>query len=98
MSGQQEYECSKGHRWETLEIYSKLGATDSDCPICNPTPPKPKGGGPAFPGMSLRDWFAGQALSAMTIAPDYSKGPCNAALVERAFVIADLMLAAQNKP
>mgnify|MGYP001168637515 FL=1 len=63
-------------------------------------------GGPAFPiadtpncwrGMSLRDWFAGQALAAMTTAPDYSKGPCNAEIVERAFIIADRMLAERDK-
>jgi len=60
-------------------------------------------GGPAFPftpqqlltgsaGLSVRDYFAGQALAAMTVAPDYSKGPCNSAMAERAFVIADAML------
>lgn len=49
-----------------------------------------------FPGMSLRDWFAGQALAAMTAAPDYSKGPCNAAMAERAYVIADAMLKARQ--
>ena len=63
-------------------------------------------GGSAFPlpqpiyqgctGMSLRDWFAGQALAAMTAAPDYSKGPCNQAMAERAYVIADLMIAARK--
>lgn len=47
-------------------------------------------------GMTLRDWFAGQALASMTATPDYSKGPCNAAMAERAFIIADLMLAARN--
>ena len=69
----------------------------------------PKDGGPAFPiprfhtwqdevpGMSLRDWFAGQALSSMTVAPDYSKGPCNFAMAERAYCIADAMLKARNK-
>ena len=64
-------------------------------------------GGPAFPqqeyvknikqhewlhGMSLRDWFAGMALASMTVAPDYSKGPCNSAMAERAYVIADHMI------
>ena len=49
------------------------------------------------PGMTLRDWFAGQALASMTVAPDYSKGPCNAAMAERAYVIADAMLSARNK-
>jgi len=48
-------------------------------------------------GLSLRDWFAGQALSSMTVAPDYSKGPCNFAMAERAYCIADAMLAARNK-
>ena len=64
-------------------------------------------GGPAFPctdakgfvsdGMSLRDYFAGQALAGMQIWADYSKGHCNAALVERAYVIADAMLAERQK-
>lgn len=65
-------------------------------------------GGPAFPcdsmkqfptqeGMSLRDWFAGQALAGMQIWADYSKGHCNAALVERAYVLADAMLAERAK-
>ena len=49
------------------------------------------------PDMTLRDWFAGQALASMTVAPDYSKGPCNAAMAERAYVIADAMLSARNK-
>ena len=37
---------------------------------------KPKDGGPAFPrgavdaGMTLRDWFAGQALSAIAVEVD----------------------------
>lgn len=42
--------------------------------------------------MSLRDYFAASALTSMTVAPDYSKGSCNAAMAERAYVIADLML------
>lgn len=48
-------------------------------------------------GILLRDWLAGQALAAMTTAPDYSKGPCNAALAERAYLISDLMLLARAK-
>jgi len=47
-------------------------------------------------GMSLRDWFAGQALAAMTAAPDYSKGPCDQSMAERAYVIADAMIAARK--
>ena len=60
--------------------------------------------GPAFPewetwrgfakerGLTKRQWFAGMALAAMTAAPDYSKGPCNSAMAERAYAIADEML------
>ena len=47
-------------------------------------------------GMSLRDYFAGQALASMTVAPDYSKGPCNFAMAERAYCIADAMLEARK--
>jgi len=63
-------------------------------------------GGPAFPrvgegvgnpsydvaGMTLRDWFAGQALVSMHLSHDYAKGPCNAAAAERSYRIADAML------
>ena len=48
-------------------------------------------------GMSLRDWFAGMALSSMTVSPDYNKGPCNQAMAERAYVIADAMLAVRKE-
>ena len=70
-------------------------------------------GGPAYPcqeqnihgepmmamqfGLSIRDYFAGQALAAMTAAPDYSKGPCNHAMAERAFLIADEMIIIRRK-
>jgi hypothetical protein len=60
-------------------------------------------GGSAFPlafnseGMSLRDWFAGMALSSMTVSLDYNKGPCNQAMAERAYVIADAMLAVRKE-
>jgi len=57
--------------------------------------PQYYGGG--FTGMTLRDYFAAAALTSMTAAPDYSKGPCNAAMAERAYVIADLMLAERAK-
>jgi len=49
-------------------------------------------------GMSIRDWFAGMALSGMNISPDYSEGACNATLVERAYTIADRMLDERVKP
>ena len=69
-------------------------------------------GGAAFPrgeagpmrshndGMTLRDWFAGQALAGLlanNCAPDYSRGQCNAAAAERAFAVADFMLRAREK-
>jgi len=49
-------------------------------------------------GMSLRDWFAGMALSSMTVTPDYSKGQCNSDIVERAYKIADAMLTERTEP
>lgn len=52
---------------------------------------------PASVGMSLRDWFAGQALASMTVAPDYSNGPCNQAMADRAYSIADAMLERRKK-
>jgi hypothetical protein len=70
-------------------------------------------GGPAFPlpeqrtsfggqstyqsasyGMTLRDWFAGQALSGMLADPN---GPWEGA-AEKAYWMADLMIAERNKP
>jgi hypothetical protein len=43
-------------------------------------------------GLNKREWFAGMALSGMSIVPNYSTGPCNAAIAERALVIADRVL------
>ena len=48
-------------------------------------------------GMSMRDWFAGQAIAGMRLPPDYSKGPCNAAAAERAYAMADAMLAERER-
>lgn len=59
-------------------------------------------GGPAFPGdggsifcgMSLRDWFAGQALTGM--AKEYAKDRALATdLAEYAYLLADAMLQAR---
>ena len=68
-----------------------------------------KDGGPAFPhethngesvplgtGMSLRDWFAGQALAGL-----YASGPhdCNQhGLAHDAYLAADAMLRARSQP
>lgn len=49
-------------------------------------------------GMTLRDYFAAAALASMTVAPDYSKGPCNSSMARRAYDIADAMLAERSKP
>ena len=49
------------------------------------------------PGMSLRDWFAGQALGGVRAPSDYSSGPCNAAVAKRAYAIADAMLRARGE-
>lgn len=73
---------------------------------------QPKDGGPAFPhrsqyvgqddatGMSLRDWFAGQALTGLASGHDNTGGwawtPENVATT--AYIIADAMLAAKVKP
>ena len=72
-----------------------------------------KGGGPAFPiphtfcsGMTLRDWFAGQALAGLTSNFDVLKmvdaGTSDSAQGHRvialtSFAYADAMLAARNK-
>ena len=65
-------------------------------------------GGPAFPfkcqgpttapevyyGMTLRDWFAGQAASGLASIESAS----NPKVAEWAYEIADAMIAARNKP
>ena len=62
-------------------------------------------GGPAFPvpqyqntlpGMSLRDWFAGQALAGITANADNGWADHNE-LSNIAFIYADAMLAARNQ-
>ncbi len=62
---------------------------------------------PAFPtdgkvgdkmGLTLREYFAAAALAGMRYTEDYSAGPCNARIAERAFEIADRMLAESAKP
>lgn len=47
-------------------------------------------------GMSLRDWFAGQALSGMSASPNCPKDFDEHHLARSAYEIADAMLAARR--
>lgn len=59
-----------------------------------------------FPGMSLRDWFAGQALvgilsnHTLLSEVDFNSPPSSTrqAASDYAFAVADCMIAARNKP
>lgn len=51
---------------------------------------------PAFPGMSLRDWFAGQALAGMCTSAGYQGLPWDAVSSE-AYAAADAMIAERVK-
>ena len=61
-----------------------------------------KDGGPAFPihtallagGMSLRDWFAGQALAGFMGHPQDASDP--SACAEHAYKVADAMMAQRD--
>lgn len=48
-------------------------------------------------GMTLRQYYAGQALAGMQIEPEYKTGPCNQNLAMRAWAIADQMLMCEGK-
>lgn len=73
-----------------------------------PTDPPTSDGGPAFPfqsigpefmsghcGMSLRDYFAGQALVGLLTLS--ANGRSNVRLADEAYVYADAMLAARER-
>lgn len=49
-----------------------------------------------FPGMSLRDWFAGQALSGMINSPHVKSGVGPEDLAHDAYQFADAMLKARE--
>lgn len=73
--------------------------------MSTPTNPLPSDGGPAFPhahedypfqhGMSLRDWFAGQALSGLLADPQVDGMPLPTARV--CYEYADAMLKAREQ-
>jgi hypothetical protein len=55
-------------------------------------------GEPYWDGMSLRDYFAGQALAAVLIESDPQEPhPSNTRVAERAYGIADAMLAERER-
>ena len=67
---------------------------------------EPKAGGPAFPphpgsqthGMSLRDYFAGQALAFLGNVLDTTEGhPLDAGVAASAYQLADAMLTARTQ-
>lgn len=61
---------------------------------------------PAYPGMSLRDWFAGQALTGLLAEPQAEDGEPGLGLgrnyaanaAKAAYRMADAMLAARQGP
>ncbi len=74
-----------------------------------PAFPRPVSGNPDHDGMTLRDWFAGQALSGMTGAgTEFMNALCKRAKergiseeelgAKMAYVLADAMLAERSKP
>ena len=52
--------------------------------------------GPGFQGMTLRDWFAGQAVSALSTAWN-SSADTRQQLVAECYEIADAMIAARKE-
>jgi hypothetical protein len=53
-------------------------------------------GGPAFPGMSLRDWFAAMALQGIKANPSWDENT-RERIARAAYEQADAMLAARER-
>jgi hypothetical protein len=49
-----------------------------------------------FTGMTLRDWFAGQALAGLCASTDHESAPSKGILADWAYQQADAMLAARE--
>lgn len=64
--------------------------------VCRTPEGIPYSSGDIEPGMSLRDWFAGQALANIWLQSHVSK-PGATALAATAYKIADAMLAAREE-
>ena len=78
---------------ETAAILNRLGGT------AFPVTFGDEEGNQVFVGMSLRDWFAGQALTAMIVSgPDFSSNNSPPTLIaEWAYYVADAMIAESDK-
>ena len=63
---------------------------------------------PGTEGMSLRQWYAGQALAGLVVGCSgvfedgsfsaYHSGPCNDSVAKRALALADALIAADQAP
>lgn len=58
----------------------------------------PNGGTSRVQGMSLRDWFAGQALAGLCACPAVAKIDGKSDIDVVAYLLADAMLSHRNKP
>ena len=81
---------------------SKINDGGPAFPVLPPDAGDGTGAAPGYPfpdsGMSLRDWFAGQALSGLIASNDEGAGDRIEEVPRYAYAIADAMLAARDKP
>lgn len=63
-----------------------------------PDAPSPQNGFSGAPGMSLRDWFAGQVIGGIVADPTVRRIEYTATeLARKAYVLADAMIAEREK-